>query len=127
MSEITKVAYTGLALPLANALYVLFSTVNATLGASMHQQNGAKKFTVILKNDQVGVINLWAGTEAATVAAGWTQVSTTVVGIPAAGTSNAYEFLVESFPHFKVEFQNGVANQTTFGIWMAFEDERAAS
>jgi hypothetical protein len=127
MSEICKVAYTGLALPLLNTLYVLFSTVDAGMGAGMHQRNKAKKFTVVLKNDQAGTINLWAGTAATTVAAGWTQVSTTAVGIPAAGTSNPYEFLVESFEHFKVEFLCGGTTQTTFGIWMAFEDERAVS
>jgi len=126
MSEITQITYDG-TVPGADAnTYVLFSTVNAGMGAGMAQANGHKKLTLAISNPQVGTLNLYRGIRTATVAAGWDQVSTTAVAAVAATTTNMYEFLIESFPHFKLEWVNGGVIQTGWVVDLALEDERHA-
>ena len=130
MSEICQITYNGLALPLNGVNYVMFSTVDAGMGAGQAQANGFKKLTFAVGNDVAGTLNFYRGTRATPAAgvgvAGWDQVSSTAVAPAGAAATNMYEFLIESFPHFKLEWLNGAGNQTVFGPDIALVDERHA-
>lgn len=55
----------------------------------------------------------------------WLQISTASIAIPAANTSTEREFLVETYPDWRLEVVNQGAAQTTWSPTLAGVDQRA--
>lgn len=133
MSESAKIKYTGVALPGNAAQVSLFDSVTAFPGANWLPSFHMKRLQIDLAHDQAGTLNWWktesrgltsvfgAGSAATTV---WVQVGTLAVAAPAAGTSDNFDFLVEEFGDFKVEWTNGATPQTVWVPSIALSDER---
>jgi hypothetical protein len=122
---VTQITYAGTALPLANETVVIFSTVSAGMGAGMAQGAGYKKLCLVLDNDATCTANLYVGLKTATAAAGWSMVTSTAITPTGTTTTNNYEWIISSMPHFKLEIVNSTTTQTTFGVYASLVDERA--
>jgi hypothetical protein len=132
--QVAKFRYTGVALPGNAAQVVLFDTVvNFPNMANAIPQCGMKRLDMDLAHDQAGTL-IWykteargltsvfgAGSAATTV---WTQIGTLAVAAPAAGVSDNFDFLVEEFTDFKLEWTNGATPQTVWVPSIALSDER---
>jgi hypothetical protein len=124
MTESVNFRYTG-STPGADAnTYILFSSVVAFTGASMAQNNGLKRIFGGINNPQAGTLNYYYSLDRGV---NWVQVSTTAVAASAATDINEFDFLIESFPDFKVEWVNGGSAQTGWTVTIALSGERAPS
>jgi hypothetical protein len=83
---------------------------------------GIRKFVFSLKYSQGGTLNEYMSPDRGVT---WRQISTTVVGVPVATATLEQEFLVESYPDWKLEWVNGGAAQTPWEPEMALTDQRA--
>lgn len=133
MSETAKIKYTGVALPGNAAQVSLFDSVTAFPGANYLPMLHMKRLQIDLAHDQAGTL-IWyktenrgltsvfgAGSAATTV---WTQIGTQAVAAPAANTSDNFDFLVEEFGDFKLEWTNGATPQTVWVPSIALSSER---
>jgi hypothetical protein len=123
MSEIVQLKYNGTALPAAAETVVIFSTVSAGMGAGQAQRNGMKKLCLVIDNDATCTANLYAGTNAVTPV--WTMVTTTTLAATGTTSTNNYEWIISSMPHFKLEVVVGAATVTAFSPMISLVDERA--
>lgn len=134
MSSTAIFPYAG-ATPGADAnIYVFFDSVTLLPGAGMMSQMGMKRLQIDLAHNQAGTIKWYkpttargltsstgTGTAATTL---WTQIGTLAVAAPAAGVSDSFDFLLEEFYDFKVEWTNGGVAQTPWIPSVALTDER---
>lgn len=91
-------------------------------GARMFAEYGLHKFTITLKNSQAGTLNTYYSPDRGTT---WLQLTTDAVAIPGAGTASRFEWIVEAYPDWKVEWVNGGVAQATWSPAMVLTDQRA--
>lgn len=135
MSQVAIFTYQGLT-PGADAnVYSLYDSVQLFPGAGMASQMGMKRLQIDLAHNQAGTLkwykpttsrgltstNNGTGTAATTL---WTQIGTLAVAAPAAGVSDSFDFLVEEFYDFKLEWTNGGVAQNPWIPSIALSDER---
>ena len=120
-----RVKYLGTALPIDATTENLFSTVvaapdtpNFLASADIH------RVVVRLKNDQAGTLKTYRSSDRGT---NWSQVSQTSVAAAASTASNDYDFLVEGYRDFKIDWLNGGVTQTTFAPDISLISDRAAA
>lgn len=133
MSETVRLKYTGSALPGNAEVVSLFDTVVAFPGANYLPSLHMKRLQLDIAHNQAGTLNWYktqvrgpssvtgAGSAATTV---WTQIGTLAVAAPAANTSDTFDFLVEEYQDFKLEWTNGAAAQTLWNVDIALTGER---
>jgi hypothetical protein len=132
MSEQTKFKYVDTALPTGANTVTLFTTAPtgtapfATLGAFM----GANGFDsmhiarihVGIVNDQTGTLKAYQSLDRGVT---WTRVvADTAVAVVAANSENEYDYLVEGFADWRLDWTNGGSNQTTFKVRIAGTSQR---
>ena len=93
--------------------YVLFSTVAAFPGARAFAYAGIKRFKVNLEHSHLGTINAYRSNDRGTT---WHQLSTNAVAAPAANEANEYDFIVEGYDDWKVEWVNGGTAQDPWSV-----------
>jgi hypothetical protein len=121
--EDVKIKYTGSALPGNAEVVVLVATaptytagVSDNLGftiANYLQESKIRRIVVGLINDQAGTLKEYISPDRGVT---WTQISSTAVAAIAANSQNIYDFLVEHYSDWKLEWTNGAAAQTTFTV-----------
>lgn len=137
MSETARLKYTGSALPGNAEVVSLFDTVNMFPSmASALPGFHMKRLQLDILHDQAGTLKWYktqsrgltsvtgAGSSATTV---WLQIGTLAVAAPAANTTDTFDFLVEEYADFKLEWTNGATPQTVFSVDVALSDERNKS
>lgn len=92
-------------------------------GARSFAYLGIRKVVLSLKNSQAGTLIESYLTDRATGA--WRTVSSPAIGIPAAGFDTEREFLVESYPDWKLEWANGGVAQVGWDPTLALTNQRA--
>ena len=129
MGESCKVTYTG-ATPGADAnTYVLFSTVAMFTGANVLQGTGMKRLDLGLSNSQAGTLN-WYKTQSRLTNSSntpvWTQIGTAAVAAGATA-ENDFDWLIEPYADFKLEWVNGGVAQATWVPDLVLSDSRNKS
>ena len=120
--ELVRFGYTGAALPGNAATVVLLATaptsgsgtgVIAYPADSGHQfqKMGIRRVALSLTNDQAGTINEYQSLDRG---ATWVKIFTAAVAASAANSENQYDFWVEPYQDWKLEWVNGATPQTTF-------------
>lgn len=105
--------------------YVFINSVTAGWPGHFAAMTGSHKLVVSLSNSQAGTFKFYLSNDRGT---NWTQSTGDVaVGIPAAGTTNDYEFLIEHAKDFKLEFTNGGVAQATWAVFMSLVGDRAVA
>ena len=124
--------YTGSALP-GNAETVVLLATAPTSGVLTGVIGGAgnmgnffpnariERVLLSLTNDQAGTLNEYQSFDRG---ATWTKIFTTAVAASAANSENQYDFLVEPYGDWKLEWVNGAAPQTTFKVNLAGTEQR---
>ncbi len=124
------IRYTG-AVPGADSnTYNLFSSVTAFPGAWMAQGAGYKRIIGAVNVVQAGTIKLYYSLDAGNgVARGtnWVQVGGDFAASASATDVTTFDFDIEAFPDFKVDFVNGGTAQTGWTVTMSLASERAAA
>lgn len=125
-AETAQIRYTG-ATPGADAnAYVIFDTTVLFLGARYCAESKMKRLQVGLSNSQAGTLN-WYKTQSRVTSTNtpivWTQIG--AVAVAAGATAeNTYDFLIEEYADWKLEFVNGGVAQATWLVDMALSGER---
>lgn len=104
--------------------YVLFSTVVAFPGANYLPENGMKRLQSDIKNSAAGTLNWYKSSDRGLT---WQQIGTAAIADPGATSTNNYDWLVEEYADFKLEWVNGGSAQTTWKVDLALSDERNKS
>jgi hypothetical protein len=72
----------------------------------------ASRFIVTIQNDQIGTLKAYWSADKGTT---WNQYDTQNVTIPGAGLSSGpFDYLIDLYRDWKVDFVNGGTNQTTW-------------
>lgn len=133
MSETVRLKYTGSALPGNAEVVSLFDSVVAFPGANYLPMLHMKRLQLDILHDQAGTLKWYktqnrgltsvtgAGSSATTI---WLQIGSLAVAAGAANTSDTFDFLVEEYQDFKLEWTNGATPQTVFSVDTALSDER---
>ena len=74
-----------------------------------------------LINDQAGTLNAYSSVDRGT---NWTKIYTAAVAASAANSESPYDFLIEPYADWKLEWVNGATPQTTFRPAMALQGQR---
>lgn len=121
-AENVKVKYVGSALPGNAETVVLFSTTaNSGMGAAFIASAQLNRFYMTLINDQAGTLNAYSSENRGTT---WTKIYTSAVAASAANSESPYDFLIEPYSDWKLEWVNGATPQTTFRPAMALQGQR---
>lgn len=115
-------AYTGKALPDNGDVVVILATAptsgvttgvigGKTNAGNTFQSMGIRRIVVGLINDQAGTLKEYRSEDRG---ATWTQISSTSVAAIAANGQNIYDFFVEHYHDWKLEWTNGAVVQTQF-------------
>jgi hypothetical protein len=91
-------------------------------GKNFFQMMAFRKFVASLKNSQAGTLVESYSVDRGTT---WLGVSSTPIAIPAAGADTEREFLIESYPDWKLEWTNGGVAQATWSPAFSLGDQRA--
>lgn len=124
MTDICRLKYTGDTPGADSNTYNLFTTVSAQFGSNFFAHAGVSKFVLFLKGDatETGTLKEYASTDGGTT---WNQVSQTAVTL---GTyQDAYEFVVEPYRDWKLDWVNGGAAKTTWEVNFALVNDRGAT
>lgn len=116
---IARIKHTGLALPLANITYVLFSTASPSAGVvgsapmgNFGPMMGFHTYHFDMKNSHSCTIK---GYKSDDRGANWVQFyDSGALAAPTATVSNSAVVLIEGLADFKFEVANGGTTQTTF-------------
>jgi hypothetical protein len=129
---LVAVKYTGLALPLATVTYNLFSTVKAFPRAHALQGSCLARLMMNLVCDHDGTLTYYkdnaAGLARSTNAAdptsttGWITLGTQAV--TGGATPSTFDFVIEEFSDWKVDFLVGASNETVFALDMSLTSQR---
>lgn len=122
MGDTVRFKYTGTT-PGADALtYNIFSSVATFQGAGMAANMGYKRLVVDIKNaGGNGTLKLYKSPDRGV---NWFQIDEISVTAPAANATNVYDFLVEEYEDFKLDWVNGGSAQTTWQLSIALSDSR---
>lgn len=137
MGPHANIKYAG-STPGADAnVYVLFastnpasltSTINDPMNANLPENftalTGTKKLCLLLDHVQAGTLRLYESINRGT---NWRQIDEAVVAAPAAASSTAVEFLIESLRDFMLVWVNGGVAQNPWDVNLSFSDDRAAA
>lgn len=123
MTESVTFRYTG-STPGADAnTYPIFNSVTAFTGASMAQNNGLKRLYGAINNVQDGTLKLYYSLDRGV---NWVQAGGDMAATAAGATVvTEYDFNIESFPDFKLDFVNGGSAQTGWSVTITLSGERA--
>ena len=136
MMQVARFKYTDSALPGNAEVVSLFDSVNLFPAAGFIGMLGMKRLQIDLAHDQAGTLKWYktqvrgltsvdgVGSSATTV---WTQIGSLAVAAPAANTSDQFDFLVEEYADFKLEWTNGATPQTLWIADVALTNERNKS
>lgn len=103
--------YMGTALPSVNGTtYPLFSTVTAFPMANGFQSMGFNRLELTIYNDQSGTIKAYQSPDRGIT---WIQVQADQA-VSAANKENFFDWLVESYADFKVDWVQGATPQMAF-------------
>jgi hypothetical protein len=117
------VKYTG-STPGADAnTYNLLNTTLLGGGSNFFANSGTAKVQLFLKNADTGTLKEYVSEDGGT---NWSQISETAVAAAAATGQNAYEFVVEPYRDWKLDWVNGGSAQTTWVVSMALVGGRGA-
>lgn len=119
-----KVSYSGTALPTDSNTFTLFSTVTAAGFPDFFAYSGTKRFVLRVKNSHAGTLKAYRSANHGT---NWSQIDEVAVVAAAATDENAYDFFIEGFRDWKLDWVNGGTTQTTFSPDMALDTDRAKS
>lgn len=119
-AENVKVKYQGTALP-GNAEVVSIFDTTKGMGADFMAMTGLNRLYLTLINSQAGTLKSWSSEDRGT---NWTQVSSTAVAASAANSENPYDYLVEPYSDWKLEWTNGATPQTVFRVAAALQGQR---
>lgn len=110
MSESPSVAFPSTA-PTGSATTVIFDST--TVGSGWFLRHvGANRFETVIQNDQTGTLKAYWSDNKGT---NWNQYDSQAVAIPAANTSSGpYDYHLDAFKDFKLEWVNGGTNQATW-------------
>jgi len=121
-AENVKIKYVGSALPGNGETVVLFSTTaNTGMGANFMAEAQLNRLYLTLINSQAGTLNAYSSEDRGV---NWTKIYTAAVGISAANSESPYDFLIEPYSDWKLEWINGATPQTTFRPAMALQGQR---
>lgn len=111
--ERAQLKYTGTALPgNAETVNMFNSTLTGVRGFLSSAR--ASRFEVTLQNSQAGSLLAYWSDDFGT---NWNLYDTQVVGIPAAGASaGPYDYSVDPYKDWKLDWLNGAAVQTVFRV-----------
>ena len=125
--ETASIAYLDGRTPGADALtYKFFDTSVAFPAPWFCAMNRMKRLQVGLSNSQAGTFNWYKSNTRLTAPSAtpvWTQIGTVAV-LAGATTENTYDFLIEEYADFKLEWVNGGVAQATWVPNLALSGER---
>jgi hypothetical protein len=102
--------------------YNLFSSVVAFQGARMAPQMGYKRLVVDIKNaGGNGTLKFYKSVDRGV---NWLQIDEIAVTAPAANATNVYDFLIEEYDDFKLDWVNGGTIQNPWSVSIALTDSR---
>lgn len=120
MPSFPRVTYSG-ATPGGDAnTYNLYTSINDG-GANGFALKGVHKFILDLKNSQAGTLKAY---KSADRGVNWNQIYQSSVAAAAATGTNQFEFVVEPFADWKLDWVNGGVAQATWFVDMALSDQR---
>lgn len=106
--------------------YLLFSTVVMFAGANVLAGTGMKRLQLGLSNSQAGALNWYKSQSRLTNSSNaptWTQIGTAAIAAGATA-ENDYDWLIEEYADFKLEWVNGGSAQATWVVDLALTDSR---
>ena len=122
-SDSIKYKYNGSALP-GNAEVVVLLATAATSGSmsgvigpppngvgNYFPTHNVHRVVVAMRNDQAGTLREYKSMDRG---ATWLVISSTAVAAAAANSQNIYDFWVEPYADWKLDWLNGAAPQTAF-------------
>lgn len=130
MSTFSQIKYSGATPGADSGTYNLYDSTSGTgSGARQFGANGCHVFILDLKNSQAGTLKIYKGSYPRDTAGATTYSQIEQFTVPAAPTaeSNKYEFLVEPYSDWKLDWVNGGAAQVTWLVDMALTDQRASA
>lgn len=122
-AENVRVRYTGSALPGNAEVVSIFDTTagGGQMGAAFMATAGLNRLYVTFINNQAGTLKSYSSEDRG---ATWTQISSTAVAASAASSENPYDYLIESYADWKLEWTNGATPQTVFRVAAALQGQR---
>lgn len=106
--------YTDTALPTSGSTVTLFSTVTTFPYANAIQVHNIHRIYFAIQNDQTGTLKAYKSVDRGVT---WVrEFDDIAVAAAATNTSNYYDFLVEPYADFKLDWTNGGTGQGTFNI-----------
>lgn len=120
-NEVTHFKYMG-GVPGASETVVFLDTVAAGLVPSAFQHWNLKRLVIDLAHDADGEVVLSKADPSGVRGTDWIEVTRIAVAAPASGTDQIL-LLVQPYPDFKVEWENGAAPQGTFIPDITADDE----
>jgi hypothetical protein len=115
-TERARLKYTGIALPTGATTVNMFDTTLTGVRDFLNNARG-NRFECSIQNDQAGsLLAYWSDDFGVT----WNKYDTQAVAIPAAGASSGpFDYLIDSYKDWKLDWLNGGVTQTTFIVNMA--------
>lgn len=96
-------------LPTGAGTTILFDSTVSTPG--FFRSIGSSRFEVTIQNDQAGSLRAYWSRNGGTT---WRLYNTQAVALVAAGASSEYDYLVDPFMDWKLDWLNGGVNQATW-------------
>jgi hypothetical protein len=129
MAPFPRFKYVDTALPTGANTVVLLATAPPSAGVAGaftfgngFQMLGIHRILVALTNSQAGTLKAYQSLDRG---ATWVRiVPDTAVAAAAANSENIYDFLVEPYADWKVEWTNGGVDQTVFRVNIIGEGQR---
>ncbi len=122
MNQSVAFRYTGSVPGADSNTYNIFSSVTAFTGASMAQNNGAKRLFVTIDNPQSATLKFYRSIDRGT---NWVQVGGDFAVTSSATDVATFDGLIEGFPDFKLDLVNGGSAQTGMTVSIALTGERS--
>lgn len=104
------------------ATYNLFDSTATGYPARFFAEQGAHKFIVDIKNSQAGTLKAYKSQDRGVT---WLQIYQASVAAAAATSTNLFEFAIEPFADWKLDWLNGGSAQATWVVDMALSDDRS--
>ena len=127
-AENVRIKYTGSALPGNAETVTIFDTTklgSSTAGAvpiaNFAALAGLNRLYVTFINDAAGTLKSYSSENGGTT---WTQISSTAVAASAGNADTPFDYLIEPYQDWKLEWLNGATPQTTFRVAAALQGQR---
>lgn len=127
-SPYSQIKYVGATPGADSSTYSLYNSTTTGYGARRPGNEGEHVFILDIKNSAAGTLKTYkAGARDTNGVVTWYQIEQFIVPAAPTAESNKYEFLVEPYSDWKLDWVNGGAAQTTFQVDMALTNERATA